>query len=77
MTQIQRANAGRDPERLARKYRAMRASPFVFLRGTCALFYARLPSGGIFKAAPKVWACGDMHRPGPHAMTMSMRRISS
>jgi uncharacterized protein (DUF2252 family) len=61
VTQIQRANAGRDPERLALKYRAMRASPFAFLRGTCALFYARLPSGGIFKAAPLVWACGDLH----------------
>jgi len=55
------ANAGRDPERLQLKYRAMRASPFAFLRGCCHLFYDRLPRGGVFKAAPMVWACGDLH----------------
>ena len=53
-------NAGRDPERLALKYKAMRANPFAFLRGTCHLFYdglapARVPS------SPLVWACGDLH----------------
>ena len=30
-------NTGRDPERLAMKYKLMRSSPFVFLRGTCHL----------------------------------------
>ena len=59
--QIRAFNAGRDPERLQLKYRAMRASPFAFLRGTCHLFYERLPRGGVFKAAPKVWVCGDLH----------------
>jgi len=59
--QIQAFNAGRDPERLAMKYRAMRASPFAFLRGTCHLFYARLPRGGVFKSAPLTWVCGDLH----------------
>jgi uncharacterized protein (DUF2252 family) len=59
--QIQDFNAGRDPERLLLKYRAMRASPFVFLRGTCHLFYARLPRSGVFKTAPPVWVCGDLH----------------
>ncbi len=59
--QIKSANAGRDPQRLQIKYRTMRASPFAFLRGTCALFYARLPRGGVFKSAPAVWACGDLH----------------
>lgn len=58
---IQDFNAGRDPERLQMKYRAMRASPFAFLRGSCHLFYARLPRGGIFKTAPRVWCCGDLH----------------
>ena len=58
---IQSFNAGRDPERLAMKYRAMRASPFAFLRGTCHLFYDRLPRGGVFKSAPPVWVCGDLH----------------
>lgn len=59
--EIKSANAGRDPQRLQIKYHTMRDSPFAFLRGTCALFYARLPRGGIFKAAPAVWACGDLH----------------
>ncbi len=59
--QIQDFNAGRDPERLLLKYRAMRASPFAFLRGTCHLFYARLPRGGVFKSAPLAWTCGDLH----------------
>ena len=59
--QIKSFNAGRDPERLAMKYRAMRASPFAFLRGTCHLFYDRLPRGGVFKSAPLAWICGDLH----------------
>jgi uncharacterized protein (DUF2252 family) len=54
-------NAGRDPERLAMKYKAMRASPFVFLRGTCHLFYERLPQDELLDGAPPVWICGDMH----------------
>lgn len=58
---IRTANLGRDPERLAMKYRAMRTNPFVFLRGTCHLFYDRLPKGGISKSAPLVWSCGDLH----------------
>jgi uncharacterized protein (DUF2252 family) len=51
----------RDAERLAMKYSAMRTNAFVFLRGTCHLFYDRLPKGGIFKSAPPVWCCGDLH----------------
>ncbi|WCM22645.1 DUF2252 domain-containing protein [Paraburkholderia bryophila] len=58
---ITRFNAGRDPERLAMKYQAMRSSPFVFLRGTCHLFYAGLPREKILDEAPPVWICGDMH----------------
>ncbi|MFT4068438.1 DUF2252 domain-containing protein [Paraburkholderia sp.] len=54
-------NAGRDPERLAMKYKAMRGSPFVFLRGTCHLFYERLPRAKVLDDAPTVWICGDMH----------------
>lgn len=59
--QIQAYNVGREPERLLMKYRAMRASPFAFLRGTCHLFYERLPRGGVYKSAPLVWVCGDLH----------------
>ena len=53
-------NAGRDPERLALKYKAMRASAFAFLRGSCHLFYDRLAQLAL-PAAPLVWACGDLH----------------
>jgi uncharacterized protein (DUF2252 family) len=54
-------NATREPERLAMKYKLMRTSPFVFLRGTCHLFYQRLPQGSVLDSAPAVWICGDMH----------------
>ncbi len=54
-------NAGRDPERLALKYTKMRASAFAFLRGSCHLFYDRMPQSGITKGVPLVWACGDLH----------------
>ena len=58
---ILKANQGRDPERLAMKYRALRASPFAFLRGTCHLFYDRLAESGFDVSAPVVWCCGDLH----------------
>ncbi len=54
-------NRGRDPQRLAMKYHNMRQNSFVFLRGTCHLFYARLPTTSIFKTAPLTWNCGDLH----------------
>jgi uncharacterized protein (DUF2252 family) len=59
--QIKAFNTGREPERLLLKYQKMRISPFAFLRATCHLFYARLPTGGVFKSAPRVWICGDLH----------------
>ena len=59
--EIQTFNAGRDPDRLALKYRNMRSSPFVFLRATCHLFYRRLPDLPLFADAPAVWSCGDLH----------------
>ncbi|MFP3551424.1 DUF2252 domain-containing protein [Paraburkholderia sp. SIMBA_049] len=59
--EIARFNAGRDPDRLAMKYARMRASPFVFLRGTCHLFYKRLSKGTVLDGSPHAWICGDMH----------------
>ncbi|MES2187577.1 MAG: DUF2252 domain-containing protein [Pseudomonadota bacterium] len=60
--QIRRFNAGRDPERLALKYRAMRGDAFVFLRATCHLFHERLPLGeSVLRKAPAAWTCGDLH----------------
>jgi len=54
-------NAGRDPERLAMKLARMRLSPFIFLRGTCHRFYARLPRVDLLSKAPLAWICGDAH----------------
>lgn len=59
--QIERYNRGRDPERLSLKYQKMKASPFVFLRGTCHLFYQRLPEDSLLCDAPLTWCCGDLH----------------
>ena len=59
--QIKHFNAGRDPDRLALKLKRMRADPFVFLRGSCHLFYARLPREPLFTTAPPAWLCGDLH----------------
>ena len=61
VTSILAFNAGRDPERLALKYRALRSSPFTFLRGTCHLFYERLPRARCLRKAPPAWVCGDLH----------------
>ncbi|WP_130619215.1 DUF2252 domain-containing protein [Dyella amyloliquefaciens] len=58
---IRNYNAKRDPERLQRKYMAMRHDPFTFLRGTCHLFYAQLPEAKWLAKAPPVWVCGDLH----------------
>jgi uncharacterized protein (DUF2252 family) len=59
--EIANFNTGRDPERLSMKYKLMRTSAFVFLRGTCHLFYARLPSDSVIAGTPAAWICGDMH----------------
>lgn len=58
---IRSFNAKRDPERLQRKYTAMRHDPFTFLRGTCHLFYAQLPAAKVLAKAPPTWVCGDLH----------------
>jgi uncharacterized protein (DUF2252 family) len=61
IAQLQAFNAGRDPVRLAQKYQRMRADAFVFLRGSCHLFYQALPRRGVLDKAPLVWVCGDLH----------------
>lgn len=58
---IQQFNRGRDPERLALKYRALADNPFSFLRGTCHLFYEDLPVGSFLDKSPAAWICGDLH----------------
>jgi uncharacterized protein (DUF2252 family) len=54
-------NQGRDPERLALKYRAMSKDAFAFLRGTCHLFYEDWPGDSPLNATPAAWICGDLH----------------
>ena len=58
---LRASNAGREPERLAKKWEAMQSSPFVFFRGACGLFYQRLPQSSLPPVAPKAWLCGDLH----------------
>lgn len=61
LKRIQKANQGREPLRLAMKYRTMRNSPFGFLRGSCHLFHAHLVEKGLNTDAPAAWSCGDLH----------------
>ena len=58
---ILRYNAGRDPDRLLLKYRAIASNPFSFLRGTCPLYFEQLPSHPVLDKAPPAWICGDLH----------------
>ncbi len=58
---IHRFNAGRDPDRLALKYRAMANDPFAFLRGSCHLFYQDYAASGVNLPSPAAWICGDLH----------------
>lgn len=54
-------NAGREEERLKMKLDAMRADPFIFLRGACHLFYEDWHKQLTQLKSPNVWVCGDMH----------------
>jgi len=58
---IQSFNAGREPERLALKYRKMAADCFSFFRGSCHIFYARLAQRYVAHQAPLAWISGDLH----------------
>ncbi|HEX8956634.1 MAG TPA: DUF2252 family protein [Burkholderiaceae bacterium] len=58
---IVRYNAGRDPERLALKYKAIADNAFSFLRGTCPLYFEQIPKHAILSDAPVAWICGDLH----------------
>ncbi len=54
-------NSGRDPERLAIKYRKMRQSAFAFTRASPALFYDQVRLPHVLARAPSIWICGDLH----------------
>ena len=55
------ANRAADPGLRARKYAAMRQTPFSFMRGACQGFYSSLTDAGGSVEAPPAWLCGDMH----------------
>lgn len=61
VARILRFNAGRDPQRLHRKYQSMAADAFAFLRGSCHLFYEDWPQESPLNDAPLAWICGDLH----------------
>ena len=62
LDRIERFNAGREPERLALKYREMCKTPFAFFRGTAHLFWEDLAARrSALPDGPLVWACGDLH----------------
>lgn len=54
-------NSGRHALLRQMKYDKMRLSAFLFLRGTCHLFYENWPRASSLNKAPRVWLCGDMH----------------
>ena len=54
-------NADREPERISLKYQALAGDPFLFLRGTCHLFYQDFPEAMKRDRAPLAWICGDLH----------------
>lgn len=54
-------NGGREAERLAMKYRAMRTNAFVFLRGSAHLYFQRYAEAGLDDKAPAAWCCNDLH----------------
>jgi uncharacterized protein (DUF2252 family) len=61
VARIEDFNAGREPERLGLKYRAMAESPFTFFRGTAHLFWEDLSASDRLPESLPVWACGDLH----------------
>ena len=61
LSRIAAHNAGREPERLRMKYAKMASDPFIFLRGSCHLFYGDWPDRDALDEAPLAWISGDLH----------------
>jgi uncharacterized protein (DUF2252 family) len=53
-------NRGRDPVLLARKFQAMAADRFAFLRASAGLAHASLDLAAL-PPSPTAWVCGDLH----------------
>jgi uncharacterized protein (DUF2252 family) len=58
---IELFNKGRNTEILTKKYKAMKADCFAFVRGTAHLFYEDWPQQSVLNDAPLAWICGDLH----------------
>jgi len=58
---IEQFNKGRNSEILIKKYKAMKADGFAFVRGTAHLFYEDWPQQSELNDAPLAWICGDLH----------------
>lgn len=61
VSRIQQYNTGREPERLALKYDAMRRGPLGFLRGTAHLFHEDCRPPTELARSPLAWITGDLH----------------
>ena len=57
---IRRFNRGRN-DLVRRKFARLTINPFLFLRGTCHLFYEDWPPESILNTAPATWISGDLH----------------
>jgi len=57
---IAAVNRGRDPQLLARKFEAMAADRFAFLRASAGLAHAGLDLAAL-PPSPVGWVCGDLH----------------
>ncbi|MBI2689751.1 MAG: DUF2252 family protein [Acidobacteria bacterium] len=58
---VEKLNEGRDPERLALKYKKMAVDALAFFRGTAHLFYEDWPKDKTLNDVPAAWLCGDLH----------------
>lgn len=58
---VEAYNKGRDPERLALKYRKMATDALAFYRGTAHIFYEDWPADAALHKVPCAWLCGDLH----------------
>ena len=58
---VLKSNAGRDPDRVHIKLKALRDDPFTFFRGTAPLYFSTLEMPRLLQRSPKVVACGDLH----------------
>ena len=58
---ILKSNAGRDPDRVRLKLKALSEDSFTFFRGTAPLYFSTLEMPRLLQPSPKVIACGDLH----------------